>query len=174
MVDRRYPIGEFVAPPPMSAAERVAAIDVLALLPSHLRAAVAPLAEPQLDTPYRDGGWTVRQVVHHLADSHMHSYIRFKLGATEAEPLVSDYQEASWAELSDGRGAPVELSLNLLAALHARWVLFLRALPAAGFERAFRHPQRGLMTLDAALAFYSWHCRHHLAQVTTLVEARGW
>lgn len=174
MTDLRYPIGPFLAPESMGPNERTAAIEAIASLPALLRATVERLSEAQLDTPYRPEGWTVRQVVHHLPDSHMNSYIRFKRALTEACPLVGDYDEVRWAELPDGRVGPVAPSLLLLDGLHARWVAFLGNLTPGDFRRTFQHPVRGLMSLDETLALYGWHARHHLAHVRGLVERERW
>lgn len=170
----RYPIGRFRPQPELTEAERNERIDRIAALPAEVRAAVAGLTDEQLDTPYRPGGWTVRQVVHHLPDSHMNAYVRFKLAATEDEPAIKAYQEAAWAELADGRTADIEVSLALLDALHRRWTLFLRSLAATDFARAFRHPELGPVTLDTNLQLYAWHCRHHVAHITRLRERSGW
>lgn len=172
--DPRYPIGRFEPPAAIDAATRASFIDAIEALPGRLRAAVAGLDDTQLDTAYRDGGWTVRQVVHHVADSHLNAYVRLKLALTEDQPLVKEYDEARWAELPEARSAPVDLSLNLLDALHGRWGACLRALPADGFDRTFRHPSLGVMSLNALLALYAWHGRHHVAHITTLRERRGW
>jgi hypothetical protein len=174
VIDLRYPVGQFVAPPSMSPGDRAAAIHVIATLPSQLRAIVERLTDPQLDSSYRPQGWTLRQVVHHLADSHIHSYVRFKLAATEPMPLVSDYDEVQWAELADARLSPVDTSLALLDALHARWGIFLRTLGPDDFVKSYRHPKRGLQSLDTTLAYYAWHCRHHLAHITGLMQTMGW
>jgi hypothetical protein len=133
------------------------------------------VSTPQrLDTPYRPGGWTVRQVIHHVPDSHMNMYVRLRMALTEDEPTIKPYDEARWAELEDARTADVEVSLDLLAALHHRWVLLARALTPEDLARRFRHPERGVLTLDQALAMYAWHCRHHLAHITRLRERMGW
>lgn len=174
MSDLRFPVGRFSAPAHLDADGRARAIDEIAALPSQLRTALMGMSEAQLDTPYRPDGWTVRQVVHHLADSHMNSYIRFKLAVTSDNPLVTAYDEAQWAELADGRESPVEISLTLLDALHARWVAFLRALAPADFAKTFRHSQHGAMTLETTVALYAWHARHHLAHITGLKERNGW
>ena len=132
------------------------------------------LSAQQLDTPYRDGGWTVRQVVHHVPDSHLNSYIRFKLALTEEEPTIRPYMEDRWAELPEAKTAPIELSLSLLEDLHKRWILMLRAIQPAEWKRTFRHPEIGPMTLEKNLALYAWHGRHHVAHVTALRERMGW
>jgi DinB superfamily len=174
MDDLRYPIGKAPRIEEHSTAERAAALDALAALPGELREAVEGLSVPQLDTAYRPGGWTVRQVVHHLPDSHLNAYTRFKLGLTEEEPLLRTYEEQLWAELPEARSAPIELSLALLQALHERWVLALRALPAAAWQRTVRHPGWGAVTLDGLLAMYVWHGRHHVAHITRLRERLSW
>jgi uncharacterized damage-inducible protein DinB len=170
----RYPIGRFQAKAGISPDERLALIQEIAALPAELRAVVADLSPTQLDTPYRRDGWTVRQVVHHLPDSHLNSYIRFKLAVTEDQPMIKGYDEAAWAELPDGRAEDIEISLVLLEALHRRWAVFLHALDSDAYHRAFRHPEMGLVTLEASLQLYAWHGRHHLAHVTNLRRRMGW
>jgi hypothetical protein len=172
--DLRYPVGNFHAPASVTPAQRLQFIREITEAPASLRSAVKGLTEAQLDTPYRPGGWTVRQVVHHLPDSHMNAYTRMKLAMTEDRPTIKPYDEARWAELSDARSAPVELSLQLLDSLHARWTLFLASLKAADFSRPFTHPEHGLVNLDWALAMYAWHGRHHVAHITTLRTREGW
>ncbi len=172
--DPAYPIGRFVAPSSLDAASRAELIDDLARAPALLREAVLGLDDRQLDTPYRGGGWTVRQVVHHVPDSHLNAYVRFKLALTEEEPTIRTYEEGLWAELPEARRGPVALSLDLLEALHARWVAALRPLDAASFSRTFRHPVLGPMTIDRQLALYAWHGRHHVAQVTSLTSREHW
>lgn len=132
------------------------------------------MSKEQLDTPYREGGWTVRQVVHHVPDSHMNAYVRFKLALTENEPMVKPYDEAAWAELPDGADTPVEVSLAMLDALHQRWVPVLESIDEEGWKRAFRHPVIGVVKLDANLALYAWHGKHHTAHITSLRERNGW
>jgi hypothetical protein len=127
-----------------------------------------------LNTPYREGGWTVRQVIHHVPDSHMNAYIRFKLALTEHEPTIKPYEEAAWAELSDTRDTPIEVSLALLENLHARWVILLRSMSEADFAKQFRHPALGVVPLEKNVALYAWHCRHHLAHITALRERQNW
>jgi uncharacterized damage-inducible protein DinB len=146
----------------------------IAEAPARFREAVRNLDDAQLDTPYRPGGWTVRQVVHHVADSHMNAYIRFRLALTEDEPAIKPYDQAAWAELADARTLPVETSLSLLDGLHARWVALAASLPEAAFSRAFFHPERGRVPLGANLAMYAWHGRHHAAHITALRERMGW
>lgn len=170
----RYPIGRFQAPEPVAEADRRAWIRDLERLPALLRRAVEPLAPGQLDTPYRPGGWSVRQVVHHLADSHLNSFVRFKLALTEDRPTIKPYDEAAWAELPDVAATPVAVSLDLLEALHARWVHLLGALDERQLAREFLHPESGTLRLDHTIGLYAWHGRHHLAHVTTLAEREGW
>jgi hypothetical protein len=163
----RYPIGKFERPAlPLDDTARRDLIAAVEQAPSAIRALVRGLADPQLDTPYRPGGWTIRQVVHHVPDSHMNGYVRMKLAATESAPAIKVYQEALWAELPEARTGPVDMSLDLLDALHRRWVMFLRALPAGEYQRTFAHPQWGSdATIELALAIYAWHGRHHTAHI---------
>lgn len=172
--DLRYPIGRFERPASIAAADRGAMIRNIAALPAKLREATAGLNDSQLDTPYRPDGWTVRQVIHHVADSHINCYVRFKLALTEHEPTIKPYEEGLWAELPEARTAPIELSLALLEALHQRWNLMLAAMSEAEFQRTFRHPDLGLMPLDVTVALYSWHSLHHTAHITTLRSRMGW
>lgn len=172
--DLRYPVGRMVRTPTLSPDERRAAIDALAQAPERLRAAVRGLSDGQLDTPYRLDGWTVRQLVHHVADSHMHAYARVRFALTEQAPAIKPYAEAAWAELADARDMPITGSLALLEALHARLVHLLRAIPVDAFARTLVHPEHGPMTIDALLGVYSWHGRHHTAHVTALRERMGW
>ena len=139
-----------------------------------MTAAVAGLDDRQLDTPYRPGGWTVRQVVHHYADSHANSYVRFRLALTEDAPVIKPYDEQRWAELPDAKSAPISVSLTLLSALHQRWVLLLRSLDDQTFARTFIHPELGEMRLDKTLGLYAWHCHHHVAHITNLRARQGW
>lgn len=170
----RFPIGRFQAREGLPAEDRDALIREIEGLPGALEDLVADLSPEQLDTPYRPGGWTVRQVVHHLADSHLNSYVRFKWAVTEDEPRIKAYDEAAWAELPDGRSGEVEVSLDLLRALHRRWVSFLRSLEPEAFGRAFEHPESGRVLLEANLQLYAWHGRHHLAHIANLRERMGW
>ena len=174
MSDLRYPIGPFQKKPSISSQERDALIAHIAEVPVKLRAAVRSLSEPQIDTPYRPGGWSVRQVIHHVADSHMNSYIRFKLAATETDPPIKTYQEALWAELPDARTAPVEHSLALIDALHFRWALHLRTLDEIDFRRTMIHPANGVTTVDDLVQLYGWHGRHHTAHISELRARMGW
>jgi hypothetical protein len=171
--DPRYPIGKWDRRPAEDA-DLPAAIAALERLPDRLGRAVAGLDEAQLDTPYREGGWTVRQLVHHVADSHVNAYARFKLALTESEPLIKTYDEKLWAELPDVRAAPVEASLALLGGLHQRWSLLVRELGPDELARTVRHPEHGLISLRHLLALYAWHCRHHVAHVTRLRERMAW
>jgi hypothetical protein len=174
MTDPRYPIGKFTYDGPPDKKQQQALMNDIAHAPANLRAAVKDLSDSQLDTPYRPGGWTVRQVVHHLPDSHMNSYIRFKLALTEDGPMIKPYAEDRWAELADTKTTPVEVSLTLLESLHDRWMRLLRSLDSADWKRSFRHPELGAMTLEKALAVYAWHGRHHVAHITKLREQNGW
>jgi hypothetical protein len=174
MTDPRYPIGKAQLEPRLTDEKRRELIDQIEEAPVRLRAAVAGLTPEQLDTPYREGGWTVRQVAHHVPDSHLNAYIRFKLALTEDQPPIKTYDEARWAELPDTRSVPVEVSLALLENLHLRWVVLLRALSAADFEKTLQHPDWGVITLDQLLGIYAWHGRHHAAHVTALREREGW
>src|SRR5580700_3179160 len=169
----RYPIGRFRPPAASSAYNRSAQIETLRLLPERLRAAVSGLSQAQLDTPYREGGWTVRQVVHHFADSHANSFIRFKLALTEDWPTIKPYDEAAWARLSDSR-LPIDGSLVFVDALHARWVALLQSMTEEDFQKGFVHPERGRMSLATNLALYDWHSRHHTAHITGLRQRMGW
>ena len=172
--DLRYPIGKLDRKSSLSPDERRAAIDAIAAAPARLRTAVRGLSDSQLDTPYRPGGWTVRQLVHHVADSHMNAYTRFRLALTEDNPTIKPYDEALWAELPDMRALPVEVSLDLLDRLHERMVFLLRATPEPSFARPLTHPENGPMTIDALLNVYAWHGRHHTAHVTALRERMEW
>lgn len=165
----QYPVGRFDPAVQIPHAERAALIDVIEQLPAQLRAAVASLSDAQLDTPYRKDGWTVRQVVHHVPDSHLNAYVRFKLALTEERPLIKTYEEARWAELPDSR-TPIENSLALLDALHHRWVYLLRTLNEADYARELRHPEWGEISLGQMLRLYEWHCRHHLAHVNLVAQ----
>lgn len=175
MEDLRYPIGQFRYEGAPDQPRREQWIEEIAAAPAKLRAVVAGLSSQQLDTPYRDGGWTVRQVVHHLPDSHLNAYTRIKLALTEEVPVIKPYEEARWAELPDGRAAPIELSLNLLESLHHRWVLLLRQLTPADFRRRFIHPEHSRpFELQETLALYAWHGRHHVAHIASLRRRMAW
>jgi uncharacterized damage-inducible protein DinB len=171
--DLRYPVGRFKAPSGDPVAIRSAQIQALRLLPEQLRVAVRGLNETQLDTPYREGGWTVRQVVHHLADSHANSFIRFKLALTEDWPTVKPYDEAAWATLADSK-IPIDGSLAFIGSLHERWVALLESMTKEDFMKGYNHPENGRQNLDRALAIYAWHGRHHTAHITALCARKGW
>jgi hypothetical protein len=173
MSDLRYPIGCHERVATLAPAQRRECIEQIAAMPAQLRRAVTGLDDRQLDTPYRPGGWTVRQVVHHVPDSHMNAYVRFKLGLTEDQPAIRTYEEKLWAETPEMR-APIDVSLTLLEGLHGRWVLLLRALGPEAFARAIQHPELGRPTLDGMVAMYAWHGRHHTAHISTLRERMGW
>lgn len=174
MTDLRYPIGEFDRNYEVSHDARAARIGVISDLPSHLKAAVAGLSETQLDTEYRPGGWTVRQTVHHIADSHSNSLTRFKLALTEDEsPTIRPYYEDRWAELCDSK-LPIDVSLRMLTAIHERWTALLDSMSEDDFKREFIHPETGNWTLEGALALYAWHSLHHLGHITTLKSRNGW
>jgi uncharacterized damage-inducible protein DinB len=173
LMDLRYPIGPFVPPERVTPGARAEAIDAIAAVPGSLRAAVESLSEDQLNTPYRPGGWTVRQVVHHVPDSHLNAFIRIKLALTEDEPTIKPYDQAAWAQLPDAFG-PIEHSLDLLDGLHRRWVHLLGQLSPGDFGRQLNHPESGVLTVDHVVALYAWHGRHHVAHVTTLRDRMGW
>lgn len=174
MADLRFPIGKFEFHGPLTPKQIQSLIDQIEQAPGRLREAVAGLSDQQLDTPYRPEGWTVRQVVHHVPDSHINAYVRFKLALTEQEPTIRPYMEERWAELPEAKSAPVEMSLALLETLHRRWVIVLRNLKAEDFKRKFRHPELGEVSLERNTALYAWHGRHHVAHITSLREKRGW
>jgi uncharacterized damage-inducible protein DinB len=173
-MDLSYPVGRFERPDSLTASQRSAAIDALAETPRLFRAAVAGLTESQLDTPYRPGGWTVRQLIHHVPDSHFNAYTRFKLALTEDTPTIKTYDQDAWSRLEDSRTTPVEVSLSLLDGVHDRMLRVLRAMSPSDFSRRLHHPDNGPMTLDQLLAMYHWHGRHHTAHVTGLRERNGW
>jgi len=174
MNDPRYPIGKFTYQTPPTSEERQKLIDGIGQAPSRLREAILGLSPKQLDTPYREGGWTVRQVVHHVPDSHMNAYIRFKLALTEDQPTIKPYMEDRWAKLADTTNTPPEVSLSLMDSLHERWVRLLRAIEPNDWKRTFQHPELGLMPLEKNLVLYSWHGRHHVAHITELRKKMGW
>jgi hypothetical protein len=174
MTDLRYPIGNFTYSGPSSERERQEFLRDIEQAPQALRSAVQGLTPEQIETPYRDGGWTVRQVVHHVPESHMNAYIRFKLALTEDEPTVKTYLEDRWAKLEDVPSTPLEVSLALLDSLHRRWLILLQSLKPEDWKRSFRHPELGLVSLDKNLALYAWHGRHHVAHVTQLRKRMGW
>jgi uncharacterized damage-inducible protein DinB len=172
-LDPRYPIGKFAAPQQITRDERIGAIAALADLPTELRNALQGLKFAQINTPYREGGWTVRQLVHHIADSHMNAFIRVRLALTEDWPTIKPYNEAAWATLHDST-APIEWSLELLESLHARWVMLLQSLTDEQWQRGFRHPESGPMTVEYTTLVYGWHSRHHVAHINHLRAAQGW
>jgi uncharacterized damage-inducible protein DinB len=174
LMDSRYPIGDFKMEKEVNAAKRQQAIAEIAAAPEKLRAAVAGLNDGQLETPYREGGWTVRQLVHHVADSHVNAYIRYRLAMTEIGPTIKPYEEKDWAELADAKSMPVTVSLDLLDAMHARWVKLMQATPEKDFARTLTHPEHGPRTADWLVFLYAWHGRHHTAHVTELRKAKGW
>lgn len=174
MIDPRYPIGKFSFDGPLNDAQRKKFIDDIGHAPAALRGAVQGLSPTQMETPYRDGGWTVRQVVHHVSDSHMNGYVRFKLALTEDEPTIKPYMEDRWATTGDVGSTPPEVSLTLIDSLHDRWVRLLRSLQPADWKRAFRHPELGVVSLEKNLALYAWHGRHHTAHITELRKRMGW
>ena len=173
-MDLRFPIGKFEWPKSVPAETRSRLIGEIAAAPAAFHEAVKGLDDAQLDTPYRPDGWTVRQLVHHVADSHMNSFIRFRLALTEEEPVVKPYDQEKWAGLHDCLTAPIELSLRLLESLHSRWVAMLGSFSEADFARTFRHPEVGVLRLDANLALYAWHGRHHAAHITGLRDRMSW
>ncbi|MEX0769649.1 MAG: bacillithiol transferase BstA [Balneolaceae bacterium] len=173
-MDLRYPIGKFSFEGSLTPAEREEAIDQIENVPAGLREAVKGLSDKQLDTPYRPEGWTLRQVVHHLPDSHMNAYIRFRLGLTEEEPTIKPYYEDRWAELTDARSADIDISLNLLESLHQRWVLLLRSMSEEDCMRKVNHPEQGIVPLDKFISLYAWHGRHHIAHIISLRDRMNW
>lgn len=174
MTNLQYPIGKFQPHEEFSEQERQAFIQQIEDAPASLWSAVTGLSEQQFDTPYREGGWTARQVVHHLADSHMNAFIRFKLALTEDQPTVKTYQQGRWAELPDAKTAPVVVSLNLFDSVHKRFVALLRSMSAADFGRKMNHPEQGIVNLERYLGLYAWHGRHHVAHITSLRDRMGW
>jgi uncharacterized damage-inducible protein DinB len=174
MSDLGYPVGRFVPDSPPTPETRARHIGEIAALPPRLRQAVTGLNQEQLNTPYREGGWTVRELVHHVPDSHMNAYIRCKLALTEDVPTIKPYDQSAWANLPDTALTPVEVSLSLPEAIHARWVTLLRSLKAEDFKRQFHHPETGMQTVESTVAFYDWHSNHHLAHITSLRDRMGW
>jgi hypothetical protein len=174
MADLQYPIGKLTIDPDVTPEKRRQWIAEIAQTPALFRKAVAGLTEAQLDTPYREGGWTLRQVVHHMPDSHLHNLYRFRVALTEDNPIAAGYSNAKWAELPDAKTGPVEVSLKLLEAIHERWILLLRAMTPAEFSRTFRRPDGQEVSLDRALQTYNWHGKHHAAHITGLRERMGW
>ena len=174
MDDLRFPTGRFTLDPDPTPGKRHGWIDQIAAAPAALKSAVGGLSDTQFDTPYRPGGWTVRQVVHHVPDSHLNAYVRFKLALTEENPTIKTYDEAAWAKVADTERTPPEVSLALLDALHRRWVVLLKSMQAADFARPLVHPERGNVTLDWMLQLYAWHGRHHVGHITALRQRQGW
>ena len=174
MEDLRFPVGKFHYDGTPNDQQKQAFLQEVEQTPTKLRAAVKGLSDSQLDTPYRPEGWTVRQVVHHVPDSHLNAYVRFKLALTEDDPTIKPYAEDRWAELSDTKATPIEVSLTLLDSLHDRWVRLLNSLTTEQWKRTFRHPEMGPMTLEKTLALYAWHGRHHVAHVTELRKRMSW
>ena len=172
--DPRYPIGKFDKSITVTKEMKSEFINTIETHPSQLRKEVENLSQQQLDTPYRDSGWTVRQVIHHLPDSHINSYVRFKLALTEDNPQIKTYEEHLWAELQDSFKTPIDVSLNLLESLHKRWAILLRSLTDKQFEKTFQHPEWEKITLSTTLALYAWHSKHHLAHITELKKKMGW
>ena len=172
--DLRYPIGHFTPPAASLPGIRAAHIETLRQLPDRLREVTAGLSDAQLDTPYRDGGWTVRQVIHHLADSHANAYIRVKLALTEDWPTVKPYNEAAWAELADSRNLPIAGSMAMIEALHGRWVVLLESLSEEDFHKGYNHPEHGKQDLSTVLAMYAWHAQHHTTHISGLRARQGW
>jgi len=171
----RYPVGKFSPPPAVSREDIARYIRTIETLPRMMRDAVRNLGDDQLDTRYREGGWTIRQVVHHVPDSHMNAYCRFKLALTEDNPTIRPYLESLWAELPDGKSAPVDISLDILEAVHKRWVIVLQNMSADDYKRTFYHPENKVTrTLEVNLSLYDWHSRHHLAHITELKKRMGW
>jgi hypothetical protein len=172
--DLRYPVGKFHFEGPLTDERREEFIETIAHTPGKLRAAVEGLTGEQLNTPYRPGGWTVRQVIHHMPDSHMNAFMRFRWALTEDAPTIKTYDEARWAELIDSRSAPREMSLTLLDALHRRWVILLNGMTSQDYKRTLVHPEHGKIDLEKMLAMYAWHGRHHVGHITALRERMGW
>jgi uncharacterized damage-inducible protein DinB len=175
VADLQYPVGKFDWSAPVSEADYPRLIAEIAETPGALRSAVAGLSRDQLETRYRPGGWTVKQVVHHVPDSHMNAYCRFKLALTEDEPTIKPYDQEKWAELADSQRVPIDVSLDMLDSLHQRWVALLRSMAAADFNRGLRHPEHGrVLTLAQMLGLYAWHGRHHVGHITSLRKREGW
>jgi hypothetical protein len=171
----RYPIGKFTAPVMVNLEDISRWIQTIESLPAKMREAVRGMSDAQLDTPYREGGWTVRQVIHHMPDSHMNAYCRFKLALTEDNPAIRPYLENRWAELPEAKSGPIQVSLDLLDALHKRWVLVLKNMTAADYKKTFYHPESKVTrSLEVVLCLYDWHSRHHLAHITELKRRMSW
>jgi uncharacterized damage-inducible protein DinB len=174
MESLRFPVGRFDPNVESAADQRADLIQEIAAAPAKLRAALAGLSPEQLDTPYREGGWTVRQVAHHVPDSHMNAYVRFRLALTEDCPAIKSYEQQLWAELADTRTVPIDVSLALLDALHIRWVATLEGMSPQDFRRPLRHQDWGVIPIDTMLRLYAWHGRHHIAHITGLRARNGW
>lgn len=172
-MDLRYPIGKFTYNEQEVLGNRNKFIDEIAKMPNKLEEITSKLTEEQQNTPYREGGWTVKQVVHHLADSHMNSFIRFKLALTESEPTIKPYDENAWAHLEDSK-SPIKLSIELLKNLHERWVVLLKSMGEADYQKTFRHPEMGLVSLNKNISLYAWHGNHHIAHIIALTERMNW
>jgi hypothetical protein len=171
----RYPVGKFSFPAELNSNERNEMLEIIATLPTKMRDALQGLSDKQLDTPYREGGWTIRQVVHHVFDSHVNAYIRMKLTVTEDVPVIKPYDQDKWSQLADARMAPVEISLSLIEGIHTRWMIFLHSLKEDDYKLCFFHPEhKRKISLDQTLALYAWHCRHHLAHITELRKRMMW
>jgi DinB superfamily len=174
MSDPRYPIGQFAFDGPLTDEQRKNLIADIEQTPAALRAALKGLSPQQIETPYRDGGWNVRQVVHHVPDSHINAYVRFKLALTEDTPTIKPYMEDRWSNLADVESTPLEVSLSLLDSLHNRWVRLLRSLKSEDWKRTFNHPEMGVVPLEKSLGLYAWHGRHHIAHISELRKRMGW
>ena len=174
MTNVQYPVGKFEPQQEIASKDRQALIQHVADAPAKLRVAANGLNDNQLDTSYRPGGWTVRQVVHHVPDSHLNAYIRFRLAVTEQHPTIKPYDQASWAELPDAKSGPIDMSLDMLEAIHKRWIIFLKSMKPEDFAKTLYHPESGTQNLDRLLQYYAWHGRHHTAHITSLRERMGW
>ncbi len=163
--DARYPIGRFVPPPEITHELKHEWITAIAVLPRQLQEIIRDMDDQELNSRYRDGGWTIRQIIHHIADSHLNSYCRYRLALTEDEPVIKPYKESGWAELADAKTGPVDVSLQLISALHTRWIMLLKSMDDAAFRRKYVHPERGALTLNETTGLYAWHGRHHLAHI---------
>ena len=171
----RYPIGKFSFPQEISRQDIAGYIETISSFPGNLISATRKLKDSQLDTPYREGGWTLRQLIHHCADSHLNAFVRFKLAMTENHPTIKPYNQDAWANLPDAKGEDITASIHLLEALHYRWLTLLQSMKASDFQRTFHHPEmKKDISLDQNLSLYAWHCKHHLAHILTLKERESW